>query len=145
MALLFCYGSNNPEQLAERLGRKNLKLDMAFTKGYRRVYRGWSKRWKGGVATLLKKKDALCFGLVCEVDSRDIKVMDMYEGGHQNAYKRQKITVYVGEDFEPMEAIAYFAISKEKNSPSTAYLKAIYKTVSYFWKVKSYKDFYNED
>lgn len=137
--LLFSYGSNNPEQLAQRLER-NVEVISAYAEGYQRVYRGWSQRWGGGVASLIKRQGSTCYGLVCVVDNQDIKKMDVYEGFPQS-YRREVIKVMV--EGKPEKAVVYISNNKEKNSPSVKYLKAVFKTVSTFWDVNSYKAFDN--
>lgn len=137
---LFCYGSNNPKQLAERLER-SVTTKRAVAPDYQRVYRGYSQKWQGGVASIQKKKGAMCFGLVVGFSKDDEKKMDYYEG-YPYAYKKKTIKVIV--DDEEIDAIAYIAVSKEWHAPSKAYLQAIYKTVSAHWLVDSPSDFYNE-
>lgn len=137
---LFCYGSNNPKQLEERLERR-VKTYPAFILGYQRIYRGWSNKWQGGVGSLKKMPGKICYGLAVEVDKHDIENMDYYEG-YPSYYSKKHIKGYVNGESEKM--LVYLAKSKEWNAPSVAYLKAIYKTVSTHWDVSSYKDFYNE-
>jgi hypothetical protein len=50
---LFSYGSNHPDQLADRLERV-VRGYGASLHGYRRVFRGHSQLWGGGVASLRK-------------------------------------------------------------------------------------------
>ena len=137
---LFCYGSNNPGQLSERLGHM-VKVYPAYIEGYQRAYRGYSNKWDGGVATIIKMSGHSVYGLAAEVDDSDIKRMDVYEG-YPTSYSRKKMKGYV--DGVKKEMIVYIANMKDWNAPSPAYLKAIHKTVSTFWEVDSFKDFYNE-
>lgn len=137
---LFCYGSNNIDQLKERLGHE-IKAFPAFISGYRRAFRGYSERWQGGVATLIKK-EGHTYGLAIKVNDHDIKKLDKYEG-YPTYYTRKNLKVNVDGKIET--CVVYLSNSKEQNDPSKAYLKAIYKTVSTFWDVNSPNDFYNKN
>lgn len=136
MTYLFCYGSNGPKQLEERLGYKPV-LRAAYAQGYRRYFRGWSTKWQGGVATLLKEKGQT-FGLVAEVDSEDLDRLDIFEGVRSGNYKRAKIDVMVADDngnFKKKKCVVYLSKSKEFNPPTKKYLQAVLKTISTFWEV----------
>ena len=158
MHYLFCYGSNNPKQLSERLGRKleprNIKA--AYAENWGRVFRGYSNKWGGGVATLVKDKNRNCYGYCVKVSDDELDILDSYEGVPKS-YKRKNIQVRVrsldnkvetGDYFQPRSVVVYLANSKEKNPPSNEYLKAIALTINTKWdnngkKVKP-SDIYNE-
>jgi gamma-glutamylcyclotransferase (GGCT)/AIG2-like uncharacterized protein YtfP len=129
---LFSYGSNHPAQMAERLGR-SVETMGAFLPGYVRVFRGWSQRWEGGVASLKKEKGGVVFGLVVEVDWADLEKMDRFEGVASGNYKRQGVTVALATG-ERAKAIAYVSTSTGFNAPSRGYLEAVAKTVGTHWR-----------
>jgi hypothetical protein len=137
---LFCYGSNNPDQLAERLERE-VEVFPAYVNDYQRVYRGYSQKWGGGVGALKKMKGHQCFGLVVEVDKNDIELMDVYEG-YPDFTSKKMIDGFVSDKKSKM--MIYSSTKTDWHVPSKAYLQAVFKTVSTFWEVDSYKDFYNE-
>ena len=64
--LLFSYGSNSPKQLAERLGHP-VEGRAAYAEGWMRVFRGYSERWQGAVASLLPSRGQKTYGYVAEV------------------------------------------------------------------------------
>lgn len=136
MKLLFSYGSNHPQQLADRLG-KRVTGDPAYAPEYERVFRGWSQNWGGGVASLRPKKDAVVYGYVSPVSEADLKLLDRYEGVATGNYRRMTLTVVVGEDplrrGKKERAVAYVSRSDEFNEPTRAYLEAVAKTISSFW------------
>lgn len=131
---LFSYGSNNPVQLATRLGRP-VAGTPAYLPGYKRVFRGWSHSWGGAVASLEPQADSMVHGYVEEVTEIDLTVLDRYEGVKLGFYRRQFLTVQVitvdGES--PQEAVAYVCNKTDENVPSRRYLDAVAATENSFW------------
>ena len=126
---LFSYGSNHPAQLAERLEHPVLTLP-AYLPGWQRVFRGMSRGWGGGVASIAKKRGATTYGLAVQVTAADLKKMDRFEGV-PFAYVRRRVELVVGD--EKKRGIAYVAVSREHNAPTRAYLEAVAKTSSAHW------------
>jgi len=129
--LLFSYGSNHPAQMAERLGHDVATVG-AYAPGYVRAFRGFSSRWGGGVATLVKQRGGVVYGLVAPVTKEDLARMDRFEGVASGNYKRMKLPVVL-QTGEKAQAIAYVATSKEFNEPSREYLEAVARTVRTHW------------
>lgn len=127
--LLFSYGSNHPEQLARRLGRP-IQTYPALADGWARVFRGMSRTWGGGVASLERKAGAVTYGLVVPVDEEDLRILDRYEGVPRS-YRRK--TVDVEAMGQPERAVAYIATSREFNPPTREYLEAVARTISTHW------------
>jgi hypothetical protein len=143
MPFLFCYGSNNPQQLAERIGPPK-SMSAAYSPDHKRVFRGFSQGWGGGVASLAPSKTRPAFGYVAQVTEAQLRKMDIYEGVAVGAYARRKIKVVkidkrTGEASK-VDAIAYIASSREFHKPSRAYLQAILKTIAPFWEIDSVAD-----
>ncbi len=132
MTLLFSYGSNHPRQMAERLGR-DVETVGAFLPGYVRAFRGFSRRWGGGVATLKKERGGTVFGLVTSVSDRDLETMDRFEGVASGNYKRMSVNVVMA-DGQKARAIAYVSTSDDFNRPTREYLEAVAKTVGTHWR-----------
>jgi len=134
---LFCYGSNNARQLTERLGRV-VCVKPGVLLNRKRVFRGKSLRWKGGVASLAPTKGSKVFGLLVEVDKEDLKKLDVIEGIASGVYVRRSVQAYLVIDaaknlWKEVTAWAYVATSKEYHEPSKAYLEEVAKTVGEFW------------
>jgi cation transport regulator ChaC len=127
---LFSYGSNSPRQLAERLGH-SVKGVGAYAPGMVRAFRGQSRTWGGGVATLICETGGKAFGYIAEVTEADLAILDRYEGAPRN-YKQTKVDV-VTEDGRKVKAMAYLATSTVKTPPSRAYLEAVAETINTFW------------
>jgi cation transport regulator ChaC len=136
MALLFSYGSNYPEQLAERLGR-NVETWPAYTDGFERVFRNYSTRWGGGVASLVPSPDARTLGHVTRVSAEDFRILDAREGVPMS-YLRTEIPVVITQG--PTEAQVYIARSNEFHRPSRAYLEAVARTISEHWEPVDWRD-----
>jgi cation transport regulator ChaC len=135
MALLFSYGSNHPEQLAQRLGHEVVSQG-ALVREYGRAFRGASRTWGGaGTATLIPMTGTTTYGLVIDVTKADIDLLDRYEGV-PTVYNRQKIKVTL-QSGESKTAWVYISTRTDFNPPSREYLKAIVKTINTHWTSKS--------
>ncbi len=142
MPLLFCYGSNHPKQLEERIGPPR-SVAPAYTAEYKRVFRGWSHNWGGGVANLVRTtpRDARpCYGYVADVTAAQLDQMDLYEGVGRGVYTRRTIDVIVNG--KKKKSIAYIRSVDDgvTSKPSKAYLAAVAKTIGSFWKISGVKD-----
>lgn len=126
---LFSYGSNNPEQLKERLGHAH-KMDVipVYLDGYVRIFGGYSTKWKGAVASIHPCKGKKVYGLVSKLSRNDIAILDSYETGYKRYYvivvnietgKKIKVQTYIKNDIQ------------YSHPPSNEYMKAISKTLSY--------------
>ena len=131
-SFLFSYGSNNPKQLSDRLEYWVRGAQGAYADGWQRVFRGYSRNWGGGVASLLRKSGSTTYGYVAPVTAEDLDLLDRYEGVRSGNYKRQQITVTTA-DGEEIRAVAYISRSREFNEPTKAYLRATAKTIGQFW------------
>jgi len=129
MMYLFSYGSNNTAQLSDRLSHPVVTLP-AYLPGWQRVFRGHSRTWGGGVASLAKKRGAVTYGLACQVSEADLARMDRYEGV-PFAYQRHRVKIVIGET--PTSAIAYIAVSRTFEPPSRSYLESVARTISEHW------------
>ncbi len=143
MPLLFCYGSNNPAQLAARIGVSRA-IYAAYSPSYKRVFRGWSNKWQGGVATLTPSLTRPAYGYVASVTSADLAKLDVFEGVQSGHYERVLIDVtvfkYKGIPESSQRAIAYIKYSDDFNRPSREYLEAIAKTIGTFWQIDGPSD-----
>jgi len=127
--LLFSYGSNSPVQLRKRLGH-SVKTTAAKLPGHKRVCRGWSKKWGGGVASVIRKSGNTTYGGVTPVSKRDLRTLDRFEGVHRGKYRRVQKAVRVLDkagNWKKVLANMYVATSRTRNKPSKAYLAAVRK------------------
>ena len=124
MTYYFAYGSNlNRKQMLERCPQSQPEF-MATLPNYRLVFVGWSRQWRGGVASIRPFRGEKVPGAIYEVSDRDLKRLDSYEGYPRNT-NRLKVTVF-DEDGEPIQAITYIkAGQSEETPPSPEYLAII--------------------
>ena len=120
----FAYGSNlNRKQMLERCPESK-PIFSATLPNYRLVFAGWSRKLRGGVATIKLERGAKVSGGVYEVTEKDLRRLDSYEG-YPCSYDRKKVTVF-NEDGEAVEAVTYMKAGQlEEKPPSKEYLSSI--------------------
>lgn len=117
----FAYGSNlNQKQMWERCPDSK-PMFTAILPNYKLVFVGWSRKWRGGVASIKSFRGERVRGAIYEVSEQCLQRLDRYEVD----YKRFKVNV-VGEDDELIEAITYIKAGQlEETPPSKEYLTVI--------------------
>ncbi len=121
MYYYFAYGTNlNQKQMKERCPDSR-PLFTAVLPNYKLVFAGWSRQWRGGLASIKPLRGERVRGAIYEVTEACLQKLDRNESG----YSRLKVTV-VGEDDEPIEAITYVKTGLlEEAAPSKEYLAII--------------------
>jgi gamma-glutamylcyclotransferase (GGCT)/AIG2-like uncharacterized protein YtfP len=117
----FAYASNlNQKQMKERCPDSK-PLFTAVLPNYKLVFAGWSRQWRGGVASVKSFRGERVRGAIYEVTEACLQRLDRFEAG----YSRLKVTVF-GEDDEPIEATTYIKTGQlEDAAPSKEYLAVI--------------------
>jgi gamma-glutamylcyclotransferase (GGCT)/AIG2-like uncharacterized protein YtfP len=117
----FAYGSNlNKKQITERCPDSK-PVFTATLPNYKLVFAGWSRQWRGGVASIKSFRGDRVRGAIYEVSEQCLRQLDRFESG----YNRFKVTV-LGEDSEQIEAITYIKAGQlEETPPSKEYLAVI--------------------
>jgi len=117
----FAYGSNlNKKQMMERCPDSK-PVFTAVLPNYKLVFIGWSRQWRGGLASIKPLRGDRVRGAVYEVTETCLRRLDSYESG----YSRFNVTVF-DEDSEPVEAITYIKSGQlEETTPSKEYLAVI--------------------
>jgi len=138
MPLVFSYGSNNPKQLSERIGRR-IKGTGAYLPKFGRVFRGWSNNWGGGVASVVPDSSRNVYGYVADVDADELYYLDRKEGVLMRRPKYERISKMVmvrqpNGSYKRKRAQIYVSLSDEFNPPTRAYLNATAKTIDQFWR-----------
>jgi len=97
---------------------------IATLHNYKLVFAGWSRQWRGGVASIKPFRGERVLGAIYEVSDRDLRQLDSYEGYPGN-YNRLNITV-LDEDGEAIKATTYIKSGQlEETQPSKKYLYLI--------------------
>ena len=122
----FAYASNlDKKQMKERCPDSQ-PLFPATLPNYKLIFLGWSRLWKGGVASIQRSQGGKVPGGVYEISDNDLRHLDKYEG-YPADYNRIKVIVF-DEDGTAIEALTYIKTSREaENKPSKEYAKAIYQ------------------
>ncbi len=118
----FAYGTNlNQKQMLECCPNSKPRFTVTLH-NYRLVFVGWSRRWRGGIASIRQFRGGKVRGAVYEVSEEDLKRLDRYESGD---YQRLNVRVN-DEDGELIEAIAHIRTQPaEDTKPSPEYLSII--------------------
>lgn len=120
----FAYASNlNKKQMRER-APDSKPMFVATLPNYKLVFAGWSRRWRGGYATIMLSRGDKVLGAIYEVSERDLRRLDSYEDCPRS-YNRINVTVF-DEDHNPVEAMTYIKAGRlEETQPSQEYLAVI--------------------
>lgn len=120
----FAYGSNlDRKQMAERCSGSKPKFSVVLP-NYKLIFTGWSRKWKGGTASIKPFKGEKVMGVVYEVSESDLRKLDIYED-YPATYDHLNVIVWT-DDGDSMEAVTY--IKKEQSpetKPSSEYLATI--------------------
>ena len=117
----FAYASNlNRKQMLERCPDSKPKF-MVTLPNYNLIFAGWSRKWRGGVATIKRFGGEKVLGGIYDISEQCLRQLDRYE----EDYDRLKVTVFTEVD-EPIEAITYIKSGQlEETQPSKEYLAII--------------------
>ena len=120
----FAYASNlNKKQMLERCPDSKPRL-VATLPHHKLVFAGWSRKWRGGSATIKRFSGERVFGAIYEISEQCLRQLDRCEG-YPDVYNRFKVTVF-DENGEPIEAITYAKSGLlEETPPAKEYLSII--------------------
>jgi len=117
----FAYASNlSRKQMQERCPDSQPKF-IATLPNYKLVFAGWSRNWRGGIASIKPFRGERVRGAIYEVTEACLRRLDKHELG----YERANVTVF-DEDNEPIPAVTYIKSGQlEEAPPSKEYLAVI--------------------
>ena len=117
----FAYASNlSRKQMQERC-LDSKPMFSAVLPNYKLVFAGWSRQWRGGIASIKSFRGEKVPGAIYEVTEGCLRRLDKHEVG----YNRFKVTVF-NEDGEPVEAVTYIKSGQlEETLPSKEYFALI--------------------
>ena len=122
--LYFAYASNlNQQQMLQRCPDSK-PMFTAILDNYKLIFAGWSRKWRGGVASIKPFRGERVLGAVYEISDKDLKSLDRNEG-YPDVYNRQSIMVRK-EDGGAVETITYIKVDQsEETKPSPDYVSLI--------------------
>lgn len=120
----FAYASNlSRQQMAERCPEAKPKF-IATLPNYKLIFAGWSRKWRGGVASIKPFRGEKVIGAIYEISERDLRLLDKHEG-YPAIYNRIDIVAF-NEDGEPVKAVTYIKVEQsEETKPSREYVATI--------------------
>lgn len=120
----FAYGANLNRKKMQELCPEAKPKFTATLPNFKLIFTGWSRRWRGGVASIKPVKGEKVLGGVYEISERDLPRLDKEEG-YPHSYNRREVVVFT-EDGEPIKAITYIKVEQsEETKPSSEYLAVI--------------------
>ena len=165
MNYYFSYGSNNLDQIKDRLNNDNIIPYKAYLDDYYLTFGGSSVKW-GGATASIKVNDNIntntwVYGTVYVLSDREIKMLDNCEGTNSenpsnlnvkiNRYRRVKLKINISfnndDIFEKKDCFVYIKNSTKYYSlPSDKYINACVINMNQFWedKIKIIYDTVNE-
>ena len=120
----FAYASNlSHQQMLERCPGSQPKFK-ARLPNYKLIFTGWSRKWRGGTATIRRLGGEQVIGGVYEITERALRKLDEHEG-YPAVYDRVNVLV-IPEDGDAIEAVTYIKREQsEETQPSPEYLATI--------------------
>jgi hypothetical protein len=113
---LFSYGSNGVHQLHERTGASS-SIQRGYLDNHVRIFAGYNKKWKGGVASIKYKEGEKLYGYITTLTPEQLEALMSFEKGYSLVYKmvnvsdrkRKKCCIFVkdNEEFVSMPSIDY--------------------------------------
>ena len=120
--LYFAYGSNmSHQQMCQRCPGSTF-IGAVQLHGYQLVYDGFSKRWTGAVANIVKSvaSDAEAWGGLFKINRDNLTALDRCEGYSTKVYDRGEFTV-IGELGSSHLAVAYYREGEKRGEPTDGY------------------------
>jgi len=120
----FAYASNlNKKQMKERCPAAR-PASIVTLHHYKLAFSGWSRKWRGGVATIRPFRGEKVLGAIYELSEEDLRRLDKYEGV-PDLYTR--VNVGVNDDFGGLiEAVTYVRTGRaDEAQPSKEYVAVI--------------------
>ena len=121
--LYFAYGSNmNHCQMKKRCPESSF-ISKGKLEGYEFVYDGFSNKWNGAVANIIKKEGSVVEGGIFKITESDRDRLDSCEG-YPRSYQRPELMVKDARG-NICKAYVYTRYGKERGTPSYTYRKTV--------------------
>jgi gamma-glutamylcyclotransferase len=122
----FAYAINLSKKQMAAASPQSRPLYTATLHNYRLMFTGWTRQWRGGIATVKRSAGDKVFGAIYDVPDTDWAKLDRAEDCPGN-FERIKVLVN-NEDGEATEAVTYIKkgqLQPDESKPSPEYLKII--------------------
>ena len=117
----FAYASNLNRKRMLDCCPDNQPKSIATLPNYKLIFVGWSRKRRGGVATIKRFSGEKVLGAIYEISEQCLRQLDRDEEG----YDRLKVTVF-DEDGDSIQAVTYIKSGQlEETQPSKEYLAII--------------------
>jgi gamma-glutamylcyclotransferase len=118
----FAYATNLSKQQMVELCPNAKPLFTAVLPNFHLAFVGWSRQWRGAVATIKAKPGQRVRGAIYEIADASARRLDVHEG---ETYQRLNVTVF-DEDDQAIPAFTYVKTGQpEDGQPSKEYLAVI--------------------
>jgi len=122
--LYFAYALNLNQRQMLQCCPDSKPMFSATLNNYKLIFVGWSRKWRGGVASIKPFRGEKVLGAIYEISDKGSKYLDRHEG-YPDVYNRQTVEVRTGYG-NTVEAITYIKIEQsEETKPSREYLTLI--------------------
>ena len=118
----FAYASNlSRKQMAERAPGAKARAS-ATLPNYKLIFSGWSRNWRGAVASIQQSRGDRVLGGIYELSEQELEKLGRYEG---DEYGTAKVTVFP-DTGAAVEAVTFVRkMQKDEGKPSPEYLAVI--------------------
>lgn len=117
----FAYSADLSRKQMKERAVESVPKETAMLPHYKVIFTGWSRKWRGGTATLQSSRGDKVRGGLYEITEKDLAHLDVAEGYPSEA-KRLNVTVFTRDD-EPIQAVTYIKSAQaDETKPSTDYL-----------------------
>jgi gamma-glutamylcyclotransferase len=122
--LYFAYALDLNRKLMKERAPESRPRVTATLPNFKLVFLGWSRQWKGGIATLRGAHGSKASGGVYEITDKDLRRLDNLEG-YPRESNRINVTVF-SEDGEALKAVTYIKTGQaEETKPSPEYVAIV--------------------
>jgi len=125
MMYYFAYGTNlSHKHMLDRCPNSKPKFK-ATLPNFKLIFTGWSRWWRGGVASIKRVNDEKVVGGVYEITEKCLVSLENHEGYESHPIKFERLDVMVfTEDGDQIEAVTYIKREQhEETEPAKKYLE----------------------
>ncbi len=125
MRYYFAYGSNMSTKQMRKRCKDNFEIvGIAYIEGYRFVYDGYSRTWKGAVANIVPSEGDRVWGVLYKIGQDCEETLDKFEGVKRGIYSKRYLKVK-DEKGKEYEALVYMREPQPVGEPSEDYRKTV--------------------